>query len=134
MEVIFYYRYGTIYRQVMKTPKINFCAVMKAAIETPLLSVIIDIAKSVEPSMIHECPYVNLIAKNKPLTLSALPTIFSQGDYRVTLNFTTRNNEEFLFIEFLLSWISSEKNSFGWIIFCKFLVTLYLIKITDKAF
>ena len=97
----------------MKTPKINFCEVMKASTATPLLSVIIDIAKSVEPTIIHECPYVNLLTKNKPLTLNALPTIFSQGDYRVTLNFTTRRNEEFLFMEFLASWISSEKSSFG---------------------
>lgn len=113
MEVIFYYRYGTIYRQVMKTPKVEFCAVMKAMTGTPLLAVLIDLAKSVEPTAIHECPYNNLIIKNKPLTLSALKTIFSSGEYRVTMNFTSRNNEEFLFIELLASCISSERNSFG---------------------
>lgn len=86
---------------------------MKSAATNPLITEIVKIVKAVDESLIHECPFYNTVIKNKPLTITTLPAIFSQGEYKITFNLTTKNNEEIMFHEYLTSVVSSEKNSFG---------------------
>lgn len=82
-------------------------------IGNPLIVEVVKIAQAVDKDAIHECPYYNVVINNKPLSLTTLPTIFSQGEYKVTMNFTTKKDEKIFYSEYLFSIISSEKHSFG---------------------
>mgnify|MGYP006359087981 FL=1 len=91
----------------------NYCQQIKNFAENRLISELMKIVNEVDDSIAHECPYSSLSIKNKPLSIKTLPAIISQGEYKVTFNATNKKDEEINFIEFLISIISSEKNSFG---------------------
>lgn len=60
---ILYYKYGVIYRQVLRSPVVNVCDFMKwlTSIETApgaLVSAVIRMLEASAPGLIHECPYV----------------------------------------------------------------------------
>ena len=91
----------------------NYCEQIKKLAENRLISELMKIVKEVDESLAQECPYASMSIKNKPLSINSLPTIFSQGEYKVTFNSTNKKDEEIIFAEFLVSLTSSEKNSFG---------------------
>lgn len=111
-EATIFYRYGTIMRQVLKTPKIEFCSVMKFSSSNILLNEIIKIGKNIEPTLIHECPYTNFIVNNRTLDISSLPSILNAGTYKVLIN-ATQNSKLFAVTEVIMELFSSEKSSFG---------------------
>lgn len=113
IEIITFYRYGTIYRQVLKAPKMDFCSLNPNSQGIPLIKEVVKIVQNLDESLVHPCPFYGYIVKNKPLSISTLPSIFAQGDYKMTFNFTSKKDQGILFIEFLTSLISSEKHSFG---------------------
>jgi len=53
------YKYGTIYREVMKASNVNLCQILKqkANIANILYRQIMQVAKDNIPEMIHDCPY-----------------------------------------------------------------------------
>ena len=91
----------------------NHCQHFKTAGDNRLIAELIKVANKLDESLLHECPYSSMMIKNKPLSISNLPSIFSQGEYKITFNFTNQRDEQINFVEFLASIISSEKNSFG---------------------
>lgn len=111
--MIFYFRYGTVYRQVLKIPKIDICWVLERSSSNPLLSAIINIFKDSVPEIIHPCPYESVVINNKAFKVDSLPTFFSTGDYKITMELISKSNEQILIVEALVSWFSPEKNSFG---------------------
>jgi hypothetical protein len=54
---VLYYKYGTIYRDVMKLNKVNACDAFKLASESILIRQILVIGDAAAPGLIHECPY-----------------------------------------------------------------------------
>lgn len=61
IEVKIFYKYGTIYREVIHTPRVEWCPVMKdyvqpKLINTPLNMMLLMINSSF-PTLLHECPY-----------------------------------------------------------------------------
>lgn len=53
------YKYGTIYREVLKVPKTNPCEVIDNIKESnnPLFKAIYDIAHDIVPDLVHPCPF-----------------------------------------------------------------------------
>lgn len=74
---------------------------------------LIKIGELIEKSALHKCPYTEFLMDNKPVKIDTLPAIFPQGDYRITINITNRKEEQMMFYEFIVSWFSSDKHSFG---------------------
>lgn len=97
----------------MKTPKVEFCYVLKGFVNHPLMAEIVNVIKSFDDKALHRCPYTVFEILNKPITVKNLKIIFPQGDYKMFFNFTLKNGEKLYDIELMISWISSERNSFG---------------------
>jgi hypothetical protein len=111
--MIFFFRYGTIYRQVLKIPKTDVCWILAKSSSNPLINAIIDIFRKTDTSLIHECPYTQIILDNKPIIVETLPSVFSAGDYKFTIELLAKDDKSILYVETLVYWFSSEKNSFG---------------------
>lgn len=113
MEFIFFYRYGTIMRQVLKTPNLNWCDVVGSSKLNPLYNEVFKVIQNVEPSFVHPCPYNDFIIKNRVPDVSKLPSIFSAGYYKFLVNANDMKDKLIFNITTILEWISSERNSFG---------------------
>jgi hypothetical protein len=57
-HAILYYRYGTIFRQIIDTKKLEVCVIFDAADTNLMVKLIVDMIKSRAPNTIHKCPYV----------------------------------------------------------------------------
>lgn len=51
------YKYGAIYREVMHTPKFDWCALMEARETNPMILQILTVFKESFPELIHKCPF-----------------------------------------------------------------------------
>jgi hypothetical protein len=92
----------------------NICPLLRAAENgNALMYEMLKIVKAIDEDSFHVCPYNFIEMKNKPFKIDSLPSIFSQGDYRVFVNISNRHYEDYVAIELLISWFSSERNSFG---------------------
>lgn len=113
MKFLISFRYGTIYREVMKIDKINVCFALKNGEKNVLLVLLIQMIKEMEPSIIHPCPYTDFLIRNKTVSLKSVPSILPRGDYRITGNLTNNKEEMIVFVELLALVVSSETNTFG---------------------
>lgn len=52
-----FYKYGVIYRQVMKTPLIDVCGILRNYKDNLMVQQIIVATNAQAPGLIHECPY-----------------------------------------------------------------------------
>ena len=57
MEVKLFYKYGTIYREVMHTPNFDLCKIMKDGDTNLMIKQLIQLIKDSIPLALHECPY-----------------------------------------------------------------------------
>lgn len=53
MKLLF--KYGTIYREVMHTPKIDACRVASQGSDSKVVKMLVDFFNSTD--LVHECPY-----------------------------------------------------------------------------
>lgn len=86
----FFYRHGTIRREVVKTPKLDFCALTGLAVSNPLTTLIFKALNDSIPGIIHRCPYDMLVVQNLQINIDHFP-IFPQGEYTMEFNFTKFN-------------------------------------------
>lgn len=52
-----YYKYGFIFREVLATPKLDWCNLMKNGMDNLIVKQFLVFLKDVVPSVVHECPY-----------------------------------------------------------------------------
>ena len=57
IQMILYYRYGNIYREVMDTKRIEWCSIMEGISELLFLMQTIHQIKEIATNAIHKCPY-----------------------------------------------------------------------------
>lgn len=55
--LLVYYKYGMIYREVMHTPKLDWCQLMDNTIENLFFKSLIEVFKENFHGFVHECPY-----------------------------------------------------------------------------
>jgi hypothetical protein len=77
------------------------------------MQVLIKVLTDVDKSLVHECPYSNIVLMNQTVDLSSIPNILPRGDYRFVYNTTTKSNEVIGTMQALASVFSSETNTFG---------------------
>jgi hypothetical protein len=51
------YRYGTIFREVVNVPPIEWCGLMDGKESNPFAKMIVDISVGSAPALFHPCPY-----------------------------------------------------------------------------
>lgn len=61
LESKLFYKYGVIYREVMHSPRFEWCRIAKLGNDNKLIAQMLTIIRDSAPQIIHECPYtVNL--------------------------------------------------------------------------
>lgn len=55
--VIVNYKYGNIYRDVMRLRKVDVCGIAKLALGNNLVKAFIEAIDESTPGALHECPY-----------------------------------------------------------------------------
>ena len=76
----------------MNPPAIEWCTFQKSS--NVFFSMIVDLVKDSVPNLIHSCPYVGRIdVFNLTLNVNNFLSVFSQGDYRVTVSFYDTNTD-----------------------------------------
>ncbi|CAO1440468.1 unnamed protein product [Diamesa serratosioi] len=86
------YKYGTIYREVMREKPIEVCDLVGGKSKNLLFELLISsVAKSV-PLLIHKCPYEGEVsAKNLTMDVSKMLSIVPRGTYRTRASFSKDN-------------------------------------------
>ena len=57
MEAKLQYKNGAVYREIMRSPKIDWCQMMSDKKENPLIEQFMIFLRDNVPSIIHGCPY-----------------------------------------------------------------------------
>ncbi|CAO1313183.1 unnamed protein product [Diamesa hyperborea] len=78
------YKYVTTFRQIFKTKDVDFCYLMenKSIASTFFEMVISVIRESGLDSILHHCPYNDVIAYNFSMSGDSVFSVFPSGDYR----------------------------------------------------
>lgn len=95
----------------MSPPPIEWCSFQKSS--NVFFSMIVDLVKDTAPELIHSCPYYGRIdIYNMTINVNNFLSLFSQGDYRVTVSFFDDKDELFRMV-FGINNKSDIKSSFG---------------------
>lgn len=57
LEGSLYYKYGKSYRLMLRTPRVEFCSLLKSNNSNILIDQLMKIVKDSVPDIIHDCPY-----------------------------------------------------------------------------
>lgn len=135
-----YYKYGTIYREVMHTPLVDYCRMTGDTLGNPMIKAVMSVVEDSVPGLIHSCPYVvrhflfwhfdlktqvrhNVISEFSQhlnvsnanfRTGSMIISIFSSGDYKVFILGNFGKDENIGNITAFATVSSSNKDTFGW--------------------
>lgn len=108
-NIIVHYKYGNVFRDVLHSPKFNWCHVMKSKTSNILLTQMIEVFHENFPEFIHECPYSvsrffyqtknkvqtlqDLITFNTTMEMGRVLSYFATGDYKVKIFINTHKNQ-----------------------------------------
>lgn len=123
-----------IYREVMHTPRIDWCRMMKEHLNKAkigsMMSQIIEMLRDSMPTAVHECPYnvignsfntistitfvlQDLMIQNCSVKTSSMISLFPTGDYKMVFYGYTASGENIFVINTIGSMISPNKDTFG---------------------
>ena len=111
IQLIFKYRYGTIFRQIIGTKQTEWCGVMEGADTNPLVKIII----SAIPQFYHKCPYEGELDLFNVSYTNFFPTesnMFPEGTYRINA-YIFKSNITILRLDLDFEIKSPRKESFG---------------------
>lgn len=133
--MVLYYKYGQIFRDVIRVPPLQICSLFRDLKQNPLslslgVRTLVDVINSAAPNLIHECPYnvsyifellflhwkikrQGLFVKNASWAMDDVPSIFASGEYKMFFNGTIKN--EFAGTVSVIAIVNStNKDTFGW--------------------
>ena len=115
IQILVFYRYGTIFRQIIDTKQNEWCSYMEGTGVNPLVRSITEFMNITFPENIHKCPYEgDLEFRNYTLSNGLPPQseIFPQGYYRLHL-IVHKNKKTILTFKIQGEITSVFKESFG---------------------
>lgn len=86
VQLILYYRYGTIYRDVIDTKRIEWCSIMDGVTSHLFLMQTIEQVKKIAGFAFRKCPYKadNIEMKNVTIDDSNFFDVFPEGIYKLS--------------------------------------------------
>lgn len=114
MEIVFQYKYGTIYRDVLHVKRFDWCDAMnRRSAQNLVTKFIVDLAEENVPAMIHRCPYNQIIVDKVSMKTVSVGSIFPSVDYKF-LAYLRDSNDDLLGTALLIaSFNSTIKENFG---------------------
>jgi hypothetical protein len=96
VQLILFYRYGNIYREVIDTKRIEWCAIMNGMSGHLFLMNILQLIKPFSGTALQKCPYkIDVEVKNITLDETRAMDIFPEGTYKFSWITYTKKNFEF---------------------------------------
>ena len=115
-QIIIYYRYGTIFREIIDTHRYSYCAIYGGLKANPLVKLILDMIKSKAPELFPECPVTgDFDLKNFTLNTDMADKatmLFNQGIYRYDFH-TYLDGKSTFNLSLIVEIKSQLKESFG---------------------
>ncbi|CAO1330774.1 unnamed protein product [Diamesa tonsa] len=112
IKIMLEYKYGTIFREVLSPPAIEWCSYKQGS--NVFYTMVVDLIKDSAPGLIHKCPYFGqVVVQNMTFNVNKFLTVFSQGDYRVTIRFSEGSKTDLFRLIFGINNKSAVKSSFG---------------------
>lgn len=115
VEVSCSYRYGNIYREVFRTPRLEWCGIMSGAASNPIISNALNTLEGNIASLVHKCPYQgefdlqNISGHHEKDSANSM---MWEGNYKTEI-FIYHKEKEVLFVD-VRDYIKSKlKDSFG---------------------
>lgn len=114
VQLLYYYRYGNIYRQVINTKPLEWCSIMSGESNHPLMTHVITQLKNAAPTIFHKCPYEG-IQEFLNVTIDDKKTfdIFPQGFYQTRFIVFNKSNHEIFQVNIFYEVKSILKESMG---------------------
>lgn len=113
VEIHLFYKYGTIYREVVYVRSFEACQLLEFGTSNVLTKFVLDMANQSMPGFIHNCPYKKVnVTKGIIKALNAGST-YPSGDYKSNILFTVANQKFLGSLHFVVSVNSSNRDSFG---------------------
>ena len=114
VQLILYFRYGLIYREVINTKKQEWCDIMDGKSTNLYFSHTIAQIKASAPGLFHKCPYEGDVdVKNLTVDDHKAFDIFPEGFYKNSLMVFDKNIEPFFSLNLTSHLKSSLKESLG---------------------
>ena len=112
--MLLYYRYGTIFRQIVDSKENDWCSFMDGKETFPLIRMITVHLNKTVPHLLHKCPYTEFDIFNLSLTDTKTPKreTFPQGYYKVVITWS-KNNRTIFTLKLKGEVTSSFKESYG---------------------
>ena len=111
-----YYRYGTIFRQIIELEKRDLCSLLEGADQNPLGKLLFDIVLKKAPKMVQKCPFsVEWDLRNFTVDLDLINNasmMASQGTYRLDMSYFLKDISTFN-VSLMTDITSPFKESFG---------------------
>ena len=115
VQMLMFYRYGTIFRQIIDTKQNDWCGIMEGAETNPLIKMMTGHLNSTVPQLIHKCPYEGELDLFNFTLSNGSPTqaeIFPQGYYKLVV-IVSKNNRTIVTVKIKGDITSSLKETFG---------------------
>jgi len=114
IQIILYYHYGLIYREVINTKKQEWCDIMDEKSTNIYFSHTIAQIKASAPGLMHKCPYEGDVeVKNLTIDDEKSFDIFPEGFYKSSMMFFDNNVEPLLLLNITSQHKSNLKESLG---------------------
>lgn len=108
------FKYGTIYREVIRTKKLDWCeSSRKKTLTDPEIRQIFKFLKFGDPQTVHECPYSKFMMQNFTFKANSMESVFPTGDYKLRYNFFDMNNVFIFNVTFIAQLKTSNRDTFG---------------------
>jgi len=108
------FKYGTVYRDVIHTAKLDWCKLMNSkSVDNKVTWIFIEIVRDTVPSVIHPCPYQTLVVTNATVETHSLLSVFPTGDYKFVMILSNDDDANLLTVTIIGSLSSSNKDTFG---------------------
>ncbi|CRK95989.1 CLUMA_CG009430, isoform A [Clunio marinus] len=107
------YKYGTIYREIMRFDNIDFCKIMEEGSKNKLVQAHYGLFNESVPGVLHKCPYTSIDISNQAIDANKVPSIFPSGEYKNIFGYDTKDRKMIVESTSVLTITSSIKDSFG---------------------
>jgi hypothetical protein len=100
-QIIVFYRYGNIFREIINTHKIEMCELIDGTASNPIFKLIFEWINSAAPDFLHKCPYtgkLNLTNYSMDFeTLDKTTMLFPEGTYKSVTDFFLKDTKTITF-------------------------------------
>ncbi|KAG5668583.1 hypothetical protein PVAND_016519 [Polypedilum vanderplanki] len=97
MSATLLYKYDDVFREVIHSPRVDWCRFISTnSVSNRLFWIGLEMIKSIDRSLIHPCPYVDIVYDDIRIPMNKMIAIFPTGEYRLMIHIDANDQEEIM--------------------------------------